>query len=106
MPGGRGPGELLRIVEARLAEHGLRVRRLPGRSRLARVSAPVSVIGPAVCRDAEVIVEDDGYVEWRYWPPADRPADPVKIADLIADVLTRDLTNPLRSDDAAGTPAD
>ena len=87
------PGELLRIVEERLAARGLRVRRMPARSRLAKVAVPVSVASPAACPDAEVVVEDDGYVEWRYWPPADRPADPVKIADLIADVLSRDLAH-------------
>jgi hypothetical protein len=103
---GYEPGELLRIVEVRLAERGLRVRRMPARSRLAKVAAPVSVTSPAQCPDAEIVVEDDGYVEWRYWPPADRPADPVKVADLIADVLSRDLTNTPRSTDAAGVRTD
>jgi len=62
------------------------------RSRLVKV-APVSAASPAASPDSEVVIEDDGYVEVRYWPPADRPADPEKVADLITDFLSRDLSD-------------
>jgi hypothetical protein len=88
--GGREPGELLSQVEALLAARGLRVRRMPDpRSRLMKV-APVSVTSPAAAPYSEVVVEDDGYIEVRYWPPAGQFADPGKVADLVADFFARD----------------
>jgi hypothetical protein len=90
MPGDeRDPGELLGVVVELLTAQGLRVRKMPDpRSRLAKV-APVSVTSPATAPHSEVVVEDDGYVEVRYWPPAGWPADPAKIAGLVADFLSR-----------------
>jgi hypothetical protein len=85
------PGELLGQVEEFLSAQGLRVRRMPDpRSRLMRV-APVSVTSPAAAPHSEVVIEDDGYVELRYWPPTGQLADPRKLADLVADFLGRDL---------------
>jgi hypothetical protein len=90
---GREPGELLGLVEELLIERGLPVRRMPDpRSRLMKV-APVSVTSPAVAPHSEVVVEDDGYVEVRYWPPAGQLADPAKLAALVADFLSRDLSS-------------
>lgn len=90
--GGREPGELLGQVEDLLSARGLQVRRMPDlRSRLMRV-APVSATSPAVAPHSEVVVEDDGYIEVRYWPPTDQLADPGKVADLVADFLGRDLS--------------
>jgi hypothetical protein len=87
----REPGELLSRVEELLAVRGLRVRRMPDpRSRLMKV-APVSVTSPTAAPYSEVVVEDDGYVEVRYWPPAGQSADPAKVAELVADFLSRDL---------------
>jgi hypothetical protein len=88
---GREPGELLSRVEELLTVRGLRVRRMPDpRSRLMKV-APVSVTSLSAAPHSEVVVEDDGYVEVRYWPPAGQPADPAKVAEMVADFLSRDL---------------
>jgi hypothetical protein len=86
---GREPGELLGVVVELLTSQGLRVRRMPDpRSRLVKV-APASVTSPATAPHSEVVVEDDGYVEVRYWPPAGWPADPATVAELVADFLSR-----------------
>jgi hypothetical protein len=93
-PGGQEPGALLRSVEERLIARGLQVRRMPDpRSRLVKAS-PVSVTNPTANPASEVVVEDDGYIEVRYWPPADQPADLQKVADLVADILFRNLSSP------------
>jgi hypothetical protein len=89
--GGREPGELLGQVEELLTARGLQVRRMPDpRSRLLRV-APVSVTSPDAAPHSEVVVEDDGYIEVRYWPPAGQLTDPGKVCDLVTDFLSRDL---------------
>jgi hypothetical protein len=89
--GGQEPGELLSRVEELLAARGLQVRRMPDpRSRLLKV-APVSVTNLAAAPHSEVVVEDDGYIEVRYWPPAGQASDPEKVCDLVADFLSRDL---------------
>jgi hypothetical protein len=53
--------------------------------------APVSVTSPATAPHSEVVVEDDGYIEVRYWPPAGQPVDAGKVAGLVADFLARDF---------------
>jgi hypothetical protein len=89
--GGHEPGGLLGAVAELLTRRGLRVRRMPDpRSRLMKV-APLSVTSPATAPHGEVVIEDDGYVEVRYWPPAGQPADPAEVADLVADFLAHDL---------------
>jgi hypothetical protein len=92
--GQRKPGELLQVVGDRLTARGFRVSRADDPcSRRAKVDV-IGVTSPADYPDTEVVVEDDGYVELRYWPPAERPSDPHKIADLIADYLFRNLSDP------------
>jgi hypothetical protein len=94
MDGQQEQGELLRVVEDRLTTRGLQVSRMPDPcSGLVRV-VPGSEASPEDYPVNEVVFEDDGYVELRYWPPAEQLGDPLKIADLIADFLFRDLVSP------------
>ena len=84
----------MRVV-ATLAARGFQVRPIPeAGSQLVRVSSlPASVVSLPGRPDGEVVVEDDGYAGWRYWSRAGRAPGPVKVADLIADVLSRDVTS-------------
>ncbi|MEP7022662.1 MAG: hypothetical protein ABJB47_02380 [Actinomycetota bacterium] len=84
-------GELLRIVAATLETRGLQVRAESSASS-RRLTVTWSGDGPYGSPDSEVIVEDDGYVEWRYWPAADHPVNPARIAGVIADILSADLS--------------
>jgi hypothetical protein len=92
-------GELLRAVAATLTARGLQVQTATSApSRRLRITLTGDDAGPS--RDSEVIVEDDGYIEWRYWPAADRPADPARIAGVIADILSADMS----AEGRPGTP--
>jgi hypothetical protein len=89
-------GELLRIVAATLTARGLQVKTAAS-AESRRLTVTVAGDDTQAGRDSEVVVEDDGYIEWRYWPPADRPVDPARVAGVIADILTADIS-------AEGTP--
>jgi hypothetical protein len=84
--------ELLRRVAATLTARGFRVRRASSAS--SRRLTITRENGECEHRaDSEVIVDDDGYVEWRYWPGDRQPADAARIAKVITDVLSADLGN-------------
>lgn len=84
-------GELLRVVAAALTARGLKVRAATS-TPSRRLTITLAGDDTQASRDSEVIVEDDGYIEWRYWPAADRPADPARIAGVIADLLSADIS--------------
>jgi hypothetical protein len=84
-------GELLRIVAATLTARGLQVKTAASAGS-RRLTVTISGGDAQASRDSEVVVEDDGYIEWRYWPAADRPVDPARIAGVIADLLTADIS--------------
>ena len=72
--------ELLRRLAATLTARGFRVRRASSAS--SRRLTITRENGECEHRaDSEVIVDDDGYVEWRYWPGERPPADPPVIAN-------------------------
>jgi hypothetical protein len=82
--------ELLRRLAATLTARGFRVRRASSAS--SRRLTITRENGECEHRaDSEVIVDDDGYVEWRYWPGERQPADPARIANVITDVLSAEL---------------
>jgi hypothetical protein len=82
--------ELLRRLSAMLTDRGFRVRRAS--SATSRRLTITRENGECEHRaDSEVIVDDDGYLEWRYWPGERQPADPARIANVITDVLSADL---------------
>jgi hypothetical protein len=86
-------GELLRVVAESLTARGFRVRREPSASS-RRITVTRDNGTGQDSSTSEVIVEDDGYVEWRYWPETGRPADPAALADLIAGLLSAGLPQP------------
>jgi hypothetical protein len=82
--------ELLRRLSATLTARGFRVRRASSAS--SRRLTITRENGECEDRaDSEVIVDDDGYVEWRYWPGERQPADPARIANVISGVLSAEL---------------
>jgi hypothetical protein len=82
--------ELLRRVAATLTARGFRVRRdSSASSRRLTITRENGECDHAA--DSEVIVDDDGYVEWRYWPAERLSADPARIAEVITGVLSADL---------------
>jgi hypothetical protein len=82
--------ELLRRLAATLTARGFRVRSASSVS--SRRLTITRENGECEHRaDSEVIVDDDGYVEWRYWPAERQPADPARIANVITDVLSAEL---------------
>jgi hypothetical protein len=85
------PGELLRIVAATLTARGLQVKRATSAGS-RRLTVTIAGDDTQASRDSEVVVEDGGYIEWRYWPAAGRPADPARIAGIIAGLLTADIS--------------
>jgi hypothetical protein len=84
-------GELLRIVAATLIARGLQVQTATSAGS-RRLTVTVTGGDTQASRDSEVVVEDDGYIEWRYWPAAGRPVDPARIAGIIADLLSADIS--------------
>ena len=92
-------GELLRVVAATLTARGLTVRAATSADS-RRLTVTVTGGDTQASRDSEVVVEDDGYIEWRYWPAVGRPVDPARIAGVIADLLSADIS----AEGAAGTP--
>ena len=82
--------ELLRRLAATLTARGFRVRRASSAS--SRRLTITRENGECEHRaDSEVIVDDDGYVEWRYWPASASLPIPARIANVITDVLSAEL---------------
>jgi hypothetical protein len=91
------PHELLRLVSRGLESHSFSVR-LPDRADECILTIDVeSVIW-------DLLVGEDGYVEWKSGPTGSRRADPGRIADLAALLLAGRVPDPSGQDEQFRVP--
>ncbi len=79
--------ERLRVIAAELSAAGLAIHLHPTRAGLDLTATP----DEPGRRETEIIVDDDGYIELRYW--ADPEATPVQVAGTIIRALAAVAAN-------------
>jgi hypothetical protein len=88
--------ESMRAIEAALAARGLTTHLTDSRAGLDLTAT----LSPSGKREAEIIIDEDGFVELRYWNPPGTP--PAEVTATALHVL-KAVTSPAPQADSART---